>query len=297
MHESGNLPTASPDCLRRHSSVSVRIHDSRVFLGDESNRIDGCADRPDSPPVPMIIAGFAALAASQPNHIPAYIGKNIYMGDQVAVHYQTIRVISSMAVIPAVAYCHKFGRPFTPPEPYLSYVENVLLMMGHVDKKTGRPNPKHVNFLQRLWVLTADHEMTSSTASFLHTASSLNDPIMCVISGLGSSWGILHGGAIEVAYKDLQRVGSVEAVKDKLEAVKAGKMRLFGYGHRLYKVTDPRYVFIHNMLEELQADVADDTVLAVALEIDRVASTDEYFTSRKLKANADLFASFVYKAL
>ena len=245
----------------------------------------------------MIISGLSALAASQPETIPAYTAKNIYMGNRVAVHHQIIRSIASIASISAAVYCHKLGRQFTPPQPHLSYVENVLLMMGHVDKETGMPDRKHVSYLQRLWVLTADHEMTSSTAAFLHTASSLNDPIMSLVSGMGSSWGILHGGAIEVAYKDIQRVGSVTAVHEKINAVKAGKMRLFGYGHRIYKVTDPRYVFIHEMLDELQTDVTDDAILAVALEIDRVASTDEYFTSRKIKANADLFASFVYKAL
>lgn len=245
----------------------------------------------------MIIAGLSALEASQPEAIPAYMAKNIYMGNNVAVHHQIIRVIASLASISAAVYCHKLGRQFTPPVPHLTYIENILLMMGHVNAETGRPDPKHVNYLQRLWVLTADHEMTSSTAAFLHTASSLNDPLMSLISGIGSSWGILHGGAIEVAYKDIQRVGSVSAVQEKINAVKSGKMRLFGYGHRIYKVTDPRYVFIRQMLDELQTDIINDDVLAVALEIDRVASTDEYFTSRKIKANADLFASFVYKAL
>ena len=262
-----------------------------------SVRTDCHIYRPSSPPIPMIIVGFSALAASQPESIPAYRARNIYMGNSIAVHHQSIRSIANMASISAAMYCHKVGRQFTPPEAHLSYVENVLLMIGHVNKDTGRPDPKHVSYIQRLWVLTADHEMINSTAAFLHTASSLNDPLMSLISGIGASWGILHGGAIEVAYKDIQRVGSVSAVHEKFNAVKAGKMRLFGYGHRIYKVTDPRYVFIHKMLNELQTDITDDAVLAVALEIDRVASTDEYFTSRKLKANADLFASFVYKAL
>lgn len=106
-------------------------------------------------------------------------------------------------------------------------------MMGHVDKNTDRPDPKHVSYIQRLWVLTAYHEMTNSTAAFLHTASSLNDALISLISGVGSPWGILYGSAIEVAYKDIQRVGSMLTVHEKINAVKAGKMRLFGYGHRI----------------------------------------------------------------
>ncbi len=245
----------------------------------------------------MTIAGFAALDASHPEYIPAYKGKNLYLANMAAVDHQIVRGISAAATIAAIVYCHKQRREFTPPEPDLSYIENVLLMMGHVDGDTRRPNPKCVSYLERLWVLMADHEMTHSTAAFLHTASSLNDPFINLISATAASWGILHGGALEVAYKQFQRVGSVHAVQEMIDSVKLGKERLYGYGHRIYKVTDPRYHCIHEMLTELVADAEHDPILEVALEIDRVASTDEYFTSRKLKANADLLASFVYKAL
>ena len=268
-----------------------------VLSSRKEKNADYHCDRPSSLPVPMIIAGLSALESSQPDSIPAHRAKNLYMGNKVAVHHEIIRAISSFAAICAAVYCHKLGRPFTPPKHDLSYVENVLVMMGHVDEDTGKPNPKHVSYIQRLWTLTADHEMSSSTAAFLHTASSLNDPLMSLISGVASSWGILHGGAIEVAYNHIQRIGAVSAVQEKINEVKSGRVRLFGYGHRIYKVIDPRYIFIREMLDELKADAIDDNVLSIALEIDRIASTDEYFTSRKLKANADLFASFVYKAL
>ena len=247
----------------------------------------------------MVIAGLAALVASHPEHVPAIKANNLYMGNMNAVDHQIIRSISSVAVISAIVYCHKMQRPFTPPDPTFSYIENMLLMMGHVDKATGKPNPKTVGYIERLWVLTADHEMTHSTAALLHTASSLNDPLISMISGFASSWGILHGGAIEVAYKHIQKVGNVHAVQDMIDNVKKGKSRLFGYGHRIYKTTDPRYVFIRDIINEIAAssDFEHDPILSVALEIDRIASNDDYFTSRKLHANADLLASFVYKAM
>ncbi|KAL8696441.1 MAG: hypothetical protein Q9201_007656 [Fulgogasparrea decipioides] len=251
----------------------------------------------DSPPIPIIIAAFSSLAASQPDMIPALRAKNLYMGEAVAVQHQMIRTLANVAYITAAVYCHQNGREIAKPDPYLSYVENILRMMGHVDKETGRPNPIHVDMIQRLWTLTADHEMTNSTAAFLHTASTLSDPIMSLISGLASSWGILHGGAIEVAYRELERLGDVSAVHEKIEAAKSGKERLFGYGHRIYKVTDPRYIFIRKMLDDLVTEDTEDKILKVAMELDKAASSDEYFTSRKLKANADFFSSFVYKAL
>ena len=246
----------------------------------------------------MTIAATAALDAARPDWIPAYAGKNLYLGNMALVDHQIIRSCCAANTLASIVYCHQRGRDWTHPEPGLSYVENTLLMMGHVDERTKRPNPKHVQYLERLWVLMADHEMTHSTAAFLHTASSLSDVLICLVSANAAAWGILHGGAIEMAYKQFERVGDVDGVQKLIDNVKAGKLRLYGYGHRIYKVTDPRYYCIKEMLDELVADgLADDPILRIALEVDRIASTDEYFTSRGLKANADLLASFVYKAL
>lgn len=246
----------------------------------------------------MTIAATAALDAARPEWIPAYAGKNLYLGNMALVDHQIIRACCAANTLASIVYCHQRGRDWTHPEHGLSYIENTLLMMGHVDERTKRPKQKHVHYLERLWVLMADHEMTHSTAAFLHTASSLSDVLICLISANAAAWGILHGGAIEMAYKQFELVGDVSGVQNLIDNVKAGKLRLYGYGHRVYKVTDPRYFCIREMLDELIADgLADDPILCTALEIDRVASTDEYFVTRGLKANADLLASFVYKAL
>ena len=164
--------------------------------------------------------------------------------------------------------------------------------MGFIDVSTGVPIAHHVSCLERLWTLVADHEMTCSTAAFLQTALSLPDPISCLNSAINVGYGILHGGAIEVAYKNIADVGSVDNVSEKIETIKSGKERLFGYGHRIYKVVDPRSIFIREILEEFGEEAKSDRLLRVVFEIDLVASIDEFFTSRKLHLNADLFASF-----
>ena len=245
----------------------------------------------------MITAGLAAIQGSQKNDIPAHMGKNLYLKNLTLVDKQIVKVMADLAVVSAAAYCHHEGRPFHEPNPKYSYIENLLHMMGMIDADTGAPNAHHVSCLERLWTLVADHEMTCSTAAFLQTASSLPDPISCLISAMNAGYGILHGGAIEVAYKNIADVGSVDDVPGKIETVKSGKERLFGYGHRLYKVVDPRSIFIREILQELGEEAKADPLLKVAFEIDRIASTDEYFTSRKLNPNADLFASFAYKAM
>ena len=229
--------------------------------------------------------------------IPAHIGKNLYLENPKLVDEQIVKVMVDLAVVCAAAYCHYEGRPFHEPDPKYLYIENLLHMMGLIDNNTGVSIPHYVSCLERLWTLVADHKMTCSTAAFLQTASSLPDPISSLISAINAGYGILHGGAIKVTYKNTAEMGSVDNVPRKIETVKSSKERLFGYGHRIYKVVDPRSIFIREILEECGEEAKADPLLKVGLEIDRIASTDKYFTSRKLNHNADLFASFAYKAM
>lgn len=245
----------------------------------------------------MMIAGLTALQSTQMNLIPAHAAKNLYLGNADLVDQQIIKFMANFAVISAAAYCHHTGRTFTSPKQELSYIENLLLMMGHVDRSTGLPNPRYVRCMEQLWILIADHEMTCSTAALLQTASSLPDVISCMVSAISAMYGPLHGGAIEVAYKNIEEIGSIDNVRAKIDRVKAGKERLFGYGHRIYRVHDPRYVFIRQIMTELQDEISQDPLLKIALEVDRIAAGDEYFVSRNLKPNADLFAALVYKAM
>lgn len=245
----------------------------------------------------MMIAGLTALQSTQMNLVPAHAAKNLYLGNTDLVDQQIIKFMSSFAMISAAAYCHHTDRKFTHPRQELSYIENLQLMMGHVDRSTGLPNPRYVRCMEKLWILIADHEMTCSTAALLQTASSLPDVISCMVSAISAMYGPLHGGAIEVAYKNIEEIGSIENVQAKIDRVKAGKERLFGYGHRIYRVNDPRYAFIREIMTELQDEISKDPLLKIAFEVDRIAVEDEYFISRKLKPNADLFAAFVYKAM
>ncbi|ETS77643.1 hypothetical protein PFICI_09705 [Pestalotiopsis fici W106-1] len=245
----------------------------------------------------MMIAGLSALQSSDMSAVPAHAAKNLYLGQPKNVDDQIIRVMASLSMITAAAYCHHSDRTFTPPRKDFSYVGNFLLMTGHVEESTGVPNPRYVDAIERLWATVADHEMTCSTAALLQTASALPDVISSLISALSASYGPLHGGAIEVAYKNIEEIGTVEDVPAKIERVKAGKERLYGYGHRVYRVTDPRFTYISDILDELSDEIEKDPLLRVAFALDRAAAQDEYFISRKLRPNADLFAAFAYKAI
>lgn len=245
----------------------------------------------------MIIAGLSAFQAAQKELTPAYMARDLYLKNPSLVDSQCITLLAKTAMISAAAYCHHTGNTYNEPDPNMSYVENMLWMMNHVDPATGRPNPKYVRCVEKLWILIADHEMTCSTAALLQTSSALPDAPSGLISAISAFYGILHGGALEVAYKNIAEVGRAANAQAKIDRVKRKEERLFGYGHRIYRVTDPRAVFIKEMLDELKEEVDRDPLLKVAFAIDDIAQKDEYFTSRGLKPNADLFATFVYKAM
>lgn len=254
---------------------------------------------------PMIIAGLAAYAALDEGSYKTHnTSAAYYLGNLKAVDAAIIRSLSAFATTVALVYCHKRDRQFTQPQKDGSFIGNLLLMMGI-------PDDGHTEkCLEKLWILYADHEMTNSTAAFLHAASNLTDPVSCMISGVVSAYGPLHGGAIDLAYQEYARIGSPENVPALIAAVKAKKQRLFGYGHRMYKTEDPRSRLILGMIhatlgdakipgkqQEEKSSSSSNPLLQIALEIDRAASSDNYFVSRGLRANADLYGSLLYTAL
>jgi citrate synthase len=243
----------------------------------------------------MIMAGLCALQSNDMSLIPAHEAKNLYLKNDTLIKTSINRLIPSLSMVVAAAYCHAHSLRFTPPSPDLGFVDNFLLMIGLVDSLTGLPNPRYSGYVEKLWILLADHEMTCSTAALLLTSSALPDPITSLVSAIAALYGPLHGGAIEVAYKDIAAMAAKsDGVACKMKAVKAGKERLYGYGHRIYKVADPRYKHIAGILAELSAEIEADSVLKTAFELDKVARNDEYFLKRGLGPNADLFAGFAW---
>lgn len=144
-------------------------------------------------------------------------------------------------------------------------------------------------------MLNADHGMALSVFSALVTASSLTDPISCLISAVAAAHGPLHFGATESAQRALREIGTPMKVPAFLEEVKSGKRKLFGYGHRAYKGVDPRVRPIRMILEDLRG--AENPLLKLAEAIEEAATTDEYFVSRRLHPNADFYGTFVFTGM
>ncbi|KAL6715299.1 hypothetical protein ACLMJK_007564 [Lecanora helva] len=247
------------------------------------------------PPVPMVLAGLAAYMGYNPASIPAFNGGNIYHGNAKIIDKGIISTVAAYAVAVGLAASHRKGIKYTPASTQNTYYENLFVMMGIVNPSSGRPDPLHLSYFRRFAVLNADHSMTLSTFVMLATASSLPDPVSCLMSAIAAAYGPLHFGAPEAACRTLQRIGSLDNVPSFIEEVKRGERRLFGFGHRTYKVVDPRLGPIKHLLAEL--DAAKDSLFKVAQEIERVASGDEYFRTRRLNANADFYGHFVFTSM
>ena len=175
------------------------------------------------------------------------------------------------------------------------YYENLFRMAGVVDEATSRPDPIKLSCFRRFAMLNADHGMALAVFAALVTASSLIDPISCLISSLSAAYGPLHFGATESAQSALRGIGTPSRVPQFIADVKRGKTKLFGYGHRSYKGIDPRVRFIKSILEDM--DTSANPLFHIAQRIEEVASSDDYFTSRGLHPNADFYGNFVFTGM
>lgn len=248
----------------------------------------------------MIQVGLSAMLAAQGSTIPAFMGKELYWKDISAVDSAIVRTLANAQAVLTTVYCHRLGRsPTEPdPDPNCSFAYNLLLGFGIVEERTQKPDPKYISWIERCLLLYADHEMSSATFNFLVTASAHTDPLSCYIAGISTAYGMIHGGALDAAYRMLERVGSSENVPDLLASVKRREQLLYGFGHRIYNARDPRAKMFLDIIKEVEKETGrQDPLLAVAKEVDWLASQDPFFQQRRIHINPDLYACFACTAM
>ena len=152
-------------------------------------------------------------------------------------------------------------------------------------------------FIEEIWIIGADHELTKSTSAPLHAATSLADHIFCVISAIAPSYGPLHFGAAESACSLIQRIGTPNEVGKAIAQHKAGKHCIMGIGHRVYKTRDLRCEPVKDILRRPKEKGNEDPLVAVAEEIESQVSRETFFLERKLCVNVDLYWLFIYTSL
>jgi len=109
--------------------------------------------------------------------------------------------------------------------------------------------------------------------------------------------GPLHGGANEQVLLMLDEIGNVSRIPEYIGAVKAGKYKLMGFGHRVYKNYDPRAQVIKWTAEQVFQVTGRNAKLDIALELEKIALEDEYFIKRKLYPNVDFYSGIIYQAM
>jgi citrate synthase len=243
----------------------------------------------DAHPMGMLVSAVAALSTF---YLDA---KDI--GDPDNRHKQIVRLIAKMPTLAAA--CHRFsvGMPFVYPDNSLGFTANFLSMLWKVAEPRYDANPSLAHALDVLFILHADHEQNCGTTAMRTVASAHADPYSCVAAATSALYGPRHGGANEAVIAMLTNIGSIDNVDDYVKRVKAGEVKLQGFGHRVYKNYDPRATIIKQTADEVFAITGRNPLLDIALKLEDVALSDEYFTSRRLYPNVDFYSGLIYQAM
>ena len=213
----------------------------------------------------------------------------------------SIRMIAKIPTLAAMAYKYHIGQPFVYPKNNLDFATNFLHMCFAVPCEDYVPNPVLARAMDRIFILHADHEQNASTSTVRLAGSSGANPFACIAAGIACLWGPAHGGANEAALTMLGEIGTVDRIPEYIARAKDKNdpFRLMGFGHRVYKNYDPRAKIMQQTTREVLAElgIKDDPLLDVAMELERIALTDEYFIEKKLYPNVDFYSGITLKAL
>ncbi|RLQ87967.1 citrate synthase [Notoacmeibacter ruber] len=213
----------------------------------------------------------------------------------------SLRMIAKMPTIAAMAFKYHIGQPFVYPKNDLSYAGNFLRMCFSVPCEEYEVNPVLARAMDRIFILHADHEQNASTSTVRLAGSSGANPFACIAAGIACLWGPAHGGANEAALNMLAEIGSVDQIPEYIKRAKDKNdpFRLMGFGHRVYKNYDPRAKIMQKTCHEVLAElgIKDDPLLDVAMELEKIALTDDYFVEKKLYPNIDFYSGITLKAL
>jgi len=244
----------------------------------------------DAHPMGMLVSAMAALSTF---YLDA---KDIFNAE--SRHKQIIRLIAKMPTLAAAAHRFSVGMPFVYPDNSLEFTSNFLSMMWKTAEPRFDANPALARALDVLFILHADHEQNCSTTAMRVVGSSHADPYSAAAAAAAALYGPRHGGANEAVIRMLTDIGSIDNVEAFVASVKSGEGgRLQGFGHRVYKSYDPRAKIIKRTADEVFEITGKNPLLDIALKLEEIALSDEYFTSRKLYPNVDFYSGLIYQAM
>ena len=277
------LPTAEQYDIWRHDIT----HHTFIHENVRKRFLDGF--HYDAHPMGMLVSAVAALSTF---YLDA---KDIF--DIESRNKQIVRLIAKMPTLAAAAHRFSVGMPFVYPDNSLEFASNFLSMMWKTAEPRFDANPALARALDILFILHADHEQNCSTTAMRVVGSSHADPYSATAAAAAALYGPRHGGANEAVIKMLTEIGSIDNVEPFVASVKAGHGRLQGFGHRVYKSYDPRAKIIKKTADEVFEITGKNPLLDIALKLEEIALSDEYFISRKLYPNVDFYSGLIYQAM
>jgi citrate synthase len=212
-------------------------------------------------------------------------------------------MIAKMPTLAAMAYKYSIGQPFIYPRNEPKYSANFLHMCFAVPSEEYEVDPAFASAMRQFFILHADHEQSASTATVRLAGSSGANPYACISAGIACLWGPVHGGANEAVLLMLKEIGTVARIPEYIKRAKdeSDPFRLMGFGYRVYKTYDPRAKMmrkaLHEVLETVGRHHRDDPLFKVALELERIALSDDYFVEKRLCPHLDFYSAITLKAL
>ena len=278
----GELPTPEQEA---EWLAAIRIH--MGIFENIKKFMEGF--RYDAHPMGMLVSTIAALSTFYPD------AKNVrsHENQMHSIH----RIIGKIPIIAAYGYRHSKGLDYIAPEQNLGYAENFMHMMWDRSPLQHLKHPVLARALDVLFILHIDHEQNCSTNAMRAVGSSEADPFLSTAAAAAALAGPLHGGANEAVLKMLDEIGSKENIPAFIKGVKEGKEKLMGFGHRVYKNYDPRARMIKKTAESVFEITGRNKKIDLAMELERIALSDDYFISRKLYPNVDFYSGIIYEAM
>ena len=282
----GELPSATQlaefeDKLRRHTL----IHEDFKRFFDGFPR--------EAHPMPVLSSAVSALSTFYQDSLNPF--------DDAQIDLSTVRLLAKVPTLAAYAYKKSVGQAFLYPDNSLNLVENFLRMTFGLPVENYELDPVIVKALDMLFILHADHEQNCSTSTVRLVGSSQANLFASVSAGINALFGPLHGGANQSVLEMLEQIRRdggdvsefVRKVKNKEDGVK-----LMGFGHRVYKNYDPRARIVKATADQILSAMGKrDDLLDIAMELEGVALSDDYFVERKLYPNVDFYTGLIYRAM
>jgi len=222
-------------------------------------------------PMEVLRTGISALSAFDPDAAD---------NSREATLRKTIRLTAQMPTLVAAWDRIRQGKPPVGPNPRLSLAGNFLYMMSG-----KKPTPLATKTFDVALILHADHEFNASTFAARVTAATLSDIHSAVVSGIGALKGPLHGGANEQVMLMVEKIRDPAKAESWIRKALADKARIMGFGHRVYRVEDPRAKHLKRLALELGKQAGSTANVEILDTMARVVSAE-----KKIFPNVDLYS-------